>query len=392
MTAFLPDPGVKAEWANWRIYPASAHGFTHVDSILRTETISAGGALSDLPAGEALDLSSVAVAAKGGRSSAAEIFRRQHTQGLIVLRAGRIIAEHYGHGQTEADRHIVFSVTKSITALIAGILHGRGLLDPDAPVTAYLPDAAGSAYGDCTVRHVLDMQVSVRFVEDYVDPKGDVARYRVATGYNPRCEAQFDGGTRDFVLSLPKGEGQHGERFHYVSPNTDCLGLILEAASGKRFAELVSTLLWRPMGAEADAAVTVDKFGAPRTAGGSQMRLRDMARIGELMRQRGRRGGEAIVPGGWIEDIWHGGSAEAWAKGVGDMSKLMPGGRYRSKWYALGDRNDRLCAIGIHGQWIYIDPVNEVVIARQACQPVADDFGNDAELLAAFAAVSDAAR
>src|SRR4029453_5720103 len=115
-------------------------------------------------------------------------------------------------------QHIVFSISKSITGLIAGILVDRGRLDPAAPVTAYVPEAAASAYDGATVRHVLDMTVGIRFVEDYVDPAGDVARSRVAMGWNPPSEVARDNDLHGFIPRLPADGSRHGETFHYVSP------------------------------------------------------------------------------------------------------------------------------------------------------------------------------
>jgi CubicO group peptidase (beta-lactamase class C family) len=385
---FLPAPADRAAWDNWRTFPFSAHGFTHVSQILPVAPIRAPAEASMLAQGPSLPLSDIAFELESGRMNAAAFLRENHSQGIIVLRKGRVLAEHYGHGQAASDQHIVFSVTKSVTALLAGILASQGKLDPDAPVPEYLPAAAGSAYGDCTVQHLLDMQVAIRFIEDYLDPAGDVARYRVATGYNPPGDVRFEGGTRDFVLSLPRDAGAHGREFSYVSPNIDCLGLVLEAAGGMSFAAMLEQFLWQPMGAGADAAITVDRFGAPRTAGGMLMQLRDMARLGELVRCRGNFNGHQIVPEAWIDDLWHGGSPAAWQAAGNDMTIAIPNGRYRSCWYALGDAHDCLCAIGIHGQWIYIDPVTETVIARQSCQPLASDRPLYAKLLRMFAAIS----
>jgi len=107
------------------------------------------------------------------------------TDALIVLRRGRIVAEWYGNGMGATTPHIVFSVSKSICGALGGILAGQGLLDPDAPVIDYVPELKSSVYAGCAVRHLLDMAVGIAFNEDYDDPKGDVARYRNAVGWDP---------------------------------------------------------------------------------------------------------------------------------------------------------------------------------------------------------------
>lgn len=266
----------------------------------------------------------------------------------------------------------------------------QGVLDPDAPVTAYVPEARGSAYGDATLRHVLDMTVSIRFIEDYFDPYGDVARYRVAMGWNPPTNFPYTMGLHGFLTSLPKNDYPHGQRFHYVSPNSDMLGWIVERAAGDTVANLLSRHIWQKLGMAHDAYVTLDAEGAPRTAGGICTSIRDLARFGELMRRNGDWNGAQVVPETWIEDIRHGGDAQAWAGG--EMAGFYPGGRYRAKWYVPDADGAVLCAIGIHGQWIYIDDAAKLVVVRQSSQPVPADEAMDRMSMAAFRSLSRAVR
>src|SRR5690606_34539489 len=154
-------------------------------------------------------------------------------------------------------------------------------------VSRYVPEIDGSAYGDATVRNLLDMTVSIRFVEDYLDPTGDVARYRVAMDWNPPGAFAYQGGLHDFLPTLPKGEAAHGERFHYVSPNSDLLGWVLERAGGLKMSEMLTRYLWQPLGAETSGYITVDRDGAARTAGGICVTLSDLARFGDMMRLGG---------------------------------------------------------------------------------------------------------
>jgi CubicO group peptidase (beta-lactamase class C family) len=310
------------------------------------------------------------------------------TDGFIVLQRGRVVSETYATGQRPETPHIIFSVSKSVTGSLAGVLVERGRLDPDAPVTTYIPEAAGSAYGDCTVRHVLDMTVAIDFVEDYLDATGDFARYRRATAWNPEPAGAAPLDLRSFLVTLKRTAEPHGRKFYYVSPNSDLLGWILERASGQPYAELLSEALWRPMGAEFDAYVTVDRLGAPRSAGGVCVTLRDLARFGELMRQGGAAQGRQVLPKPWVDDILTKGDPEAWKRGTG--TGYLPNGRYRSKWYVTGNAHGAFCAIGIHDQWIYVDPAAEVVIAKQSSQPVPSDPHMDLLHLAAFDALARA--
>jgi CubicO group peptidase (beta-lactamase class C family) len=301
-----------------------------------------------------------------------------------VLQAGRLKTELYRRGYDGNRPHILFSVSKSLTGALAGILVENGQLDPDSPAVTYVPEAKGSAYGDCTVRNVLDMTVSSAFVEEYVDLSGDYGRYRRATLWDPALPGERPDTLHGMLANLAPAPAPHGKIFKYLSPNSDFLGWLVERASGKKFADLFSELIWKPMGAEADAFVTVDAEGSPRTAGGMCLLPRDLARFGEMM----RLGGKGILPSWWIEDIRSNGDSTAWQKG--DFASLFPNGRYRSKWYQTGHASGAFCAIGIHGQWLWIDPSREVVIAKVSAQPDPVDDAIDYLLVRAFEAIAKA--
>ncbi len=378
----------EATLANWRQHPYSVWGFTHVDRLLPVAPVAAAQA-TPLPRESALDLASAGLDWNGQRMTAREVLSETFTDGFLVLKHGVVVAEHYASQRPE-DRHIVFSVSKSITATLAGVLVEQGHLDPKAPVLHYVPEAKGSAYADCTLRHVLDMTVSIRFTEDYLDPAGDVARYRAAMGWNPPNAHMGEEGLHHFITSLPKAEHAHGHRFHYVSPNSDMLGWIMERASGETIATLLSRHIWQPMGMAHDAFITLDRHGAPRTAGGICASLEDLARFGEMMRGRGVAHGKRIIPESWVDDILHAGDPQAWSRG--DMASLFPQGRYRSKWYVPEPSSNVLCAIGIHGQWIYVDFASGMVAVKQSSQPVPADDAMDRQTLALFGALAQELR
>ncbi|WP_237152452.1 serine hydrolase domain-containing protein [Oryzibacter oryziterrae] len=359
---------------NWRQFPHSRWAFSNIDQLLPVATIERGPSVSRLERGAALDIASVTLEGHGN-ISAAEALDRTNADALLVMRNGFIIAEHYWNDCTDISRHLVFSVSKSITSALAGILVGRDLLSPTDRVSLFVPEVAGSAYADCTVRHLLDMTVDITFEEDYLDPNGDIARYRAAVGWDLPKVVESDDGLRDYLCRLRRNDGQHGDRFHYVSPNTDMLGWVLERATMDQYADLLSRHIWQPIGAEADAFVATDPYGVQRPAGGVCASLRDLGRFGEMMRRRGRVGDRQVVPAGWIDDIVQNGDRQAWARG--EFFDGLPKGCYRSKWYVTGEVPGAYCAIGIHGQWIYIDPAAGTVIVKLSSQPIPSDADVD---------------
>jgi hypothetical protein len=162
---------------------------------------------------------------------------------------------------------------------------------------------------------------------------------------------------------LTIAEGAHGDRFHYVSPNTDLLAWVFERASGVRYADLVSERLWKPLGAEAPGYITVDRIGGSRAAGGKCLVARDLARVGMMMANNGQRNGTQVIPSNWLEDIFHNGDPEAWRDG--DFYETM-GSRdmhYRSKWYVKRGVEPLIFGVGIHGQFLFVDPTKKMSVA-----------------------------
>ncbi|MBZ9842542.1 serine hydrolase domain-containing protein [Mesorhizobium sp. CA5] len=368
---------------NWRLSPFNRWSFQNVGELVPSAHVAAA------PAGESQAKSLGAlleekISLAGGSETVESFLKRSDTDGLTILKAGKPVGDWSAPHMPFGARHIIFSISKSVTAILAGILEGEGLFDPNAPVTHYIPEAKGSAYGDASVRNVLDMTVSLDFEEAYLDPESAFARYRRSTLWNP------GGGSESlaaFLMTIQRLAEPHGQTYRYRSPNSDVLGILVERASGRRVSQLLSAKLWLPLGAGSEMSVTVDMEGTARTAGGMSMTPRDLARIGEMMRQGGTANGRRIVPEAWVRDtVATGGSHEAWQRGT--MAFLFPKGRYRNKWYQTGHDSGAFCGIGIHGQWLYVNPKTEAVIAKMSSQPEPVDDKLDGDIVAFFEALS----
>lgn len=369
MNDFPPSPDKQVTLANWRQSPFNSWSYRNVRRLLPTANIAATNPAAPF-ASSLENLGDVGFAGLGGRpTTLSKALRATNTDALVVLRRGRIATEWYANGMDARTPHIVFSVSKSICGALGGILTDRGLLDPDDLVVDYVPELETSVYSDCTVRHLLDMVVGIKFTEDYNDPDGDVIRYRYAVGWDLPPPGRETMDVRRFLATMRADGNPHGETFHYVSTNTDVLGWVYERACDQPLSEIISEYLWGPLGAEHDAYVTVDSHGAMRAAGGICVAPRDLARFGEMIRQRGvANNGRQVVPGWWIDDINEHDTSAAWARG--DFAELFPGASYRSKWYQIDRTHGVLCALGIHGQWIYIHPEAELVIVRLASEAI----------------------
>lgn len=372
--------------ANWRTHPFNTYSFQNVAEFIPSADLTApraDEAMAGLAALEALEVAH----AQLGKMSVADFLGRTHGDAFSVLKEGVPLAEwHAPHASPEWP-HLVFSITKSVTGMLAGIAWGDGLLDPDAPISTYVPTPSGCAYASATVRHLLDMSVRIDFVEDYLSTDGPFDRYRRAMLWNPERPGTTQETMRDVLAAMPRSGGEHGEVFYYASPNTDMLGLVIEAATGRRYHELLRDRLWAPMGATGAARITVDREGSARAAGGLSVTARDLARFGELIMNEGRSGdGKQLIPPAWIGDMLENGSHEAWK--AGGFPGFFPAGNYRSCWYVANDGRGGFAADGIHGQRLWVDPTSRVAVVKLSSFPApSDDAASaaDFEVLAQIA-------
>jgi hypothetical protein len=385
MQGFPPAPDAQVTLANWRKPPWLRWSFQHVRELVPSADIpNAPGGARALPRALA-DLSGLTVPDGDKSLPFAEFLTHTQTDALVVLHHGKLVFEYYANSMTPETPHILMSVSKSVLGLIAGVLTGQRALDPEALVTAYVPEVAGTAYAGARVRDLLDMRAGVKFDEDYLATEGAIVEYRKATNWGPLEPGQRPTDLRSFFATLTEPDQPHGRPWHYISPNTDLLGWVIERATGRRYADLASDVLWQPMGAERPAYITVDRLGAPRAAGGFCCTARDLARLGLLFAE----GGRGVIPGAWLDDILIGGDKAAWEASAGLAKYLGLPMRYRSQWYVLVRPSPIVFAIGVYGQSLFVDPANGVVMAKVSCQDLPVDLERKMLTIRAAEAVRD---
>ena len=354
MQGFPPEEPNRASLANWRKAPYCHWAFHHVREIIPSAKIPNDSKdVWELESGT-IDTSSLGLD---------DAMVKTDSDAVVVLHKDKLVHETYRNGMTWQDPHILMSVSKSMLGLVAGTLVERGELAENDLVTKYVPELANTAYAGAKVRDLLDMRAGILFEEDYLATDGRIIDYRFAANWNPVPKDYVASDLRSFMSLLTRSDGPHGGRFHYVSPNTDLLAWVFERATGIRYAELVSERLWRPLGAEAAGYITVDRIGGARAAGGKCMLARDLARVGMMMANGGKRDGKQVVPASWLEDIIKNGDPQAWKDG--DFYNKM-GQReihYRSKWYIQRDSEPLIFGVGIHGQFLFVDPAKKLSVA-----------------------------
>ena len=377
MDGFPPEAAGQVTLDNWRTAPFNHWAFHHVREIVPSAEIANDpDEVWDLSTGDTEALAEVAVAADDGRTLNLDAFLAEtETDGVVVLKDGRVVLERYAYGNGPHTPHILMSVSKSMLGLLAGILADKGALDLERPVTDLLPEVSDTAYRGATVRQLLDMRVGLAFDEDYLALSGPIIEYRKATNWNPVEPDGLPVDLRSFFSTLTESDGPHGRGFHYVSPNTDLLGWVIERATGRRYADLMAEHLWRPLGAERAGYITVDRLGAPRAAGGMCVTVRDLARVGLMLASGGARNGRSVVPEAWVRDIATAGDPAAWQ--AGKFVPLFPDWdmHYRAKWYVHRGNAPMLFGVGVHGQNLFVDAERGLVIAKCSSQALPLDEG-----------------
>jgi CubicO group peptidase (beta-lactamase class C family) len=390
----FPPPADKVVGASGEIsgasFPNTRWAFSHQRELKATANIRRGPkAAYAFPRKMRDDLDAVSFTTmEGVKLTWAQSLDEMFTDGIVVLHRGAIVYETYRGALEPQLPHIAFSITKSFTGLLAATLAHEGRIDPEAPVTRYVPELAGSAYGDATARHVMDMIIGVDYSENYVDPQAKVRTYGISAGYSPPPEGYTGPRSITEFLCTLKKQGEHGQAFAYKTCNTEVLAWIIQRVSSMPMAQLWSERLWQKLGMEEDGNIIVDRTGMAACGGGMSLALRDLARFGEMLRLGGEFNGQDIVPKAVVDDIANGGVKEHFARAG---YTTLPGWSYRNQFWVSHDRYGAFTARGIHGQVCWIAPGAELVIARFASHPVAANGNSilDKVSLPAYAAVAE---
>lgn len=315
-----------------------------------------------------------------------ESLSKNYADGIIVLHKGKIVYEKYFAELDQEGTHAVMSVSKTFTGTLGASLVAEGILDENKLVQDYIPELKNSAFGDATVRQVLDMTTSLDYSEDYADPNADIWVFSAAGNPVP-VPKDYKGPTNYYeFLETVKKAGKHGEAFGYKTINTDAMGWIISRATGKSIPELLSEKIWKPIGAHHDGYYQIDRSGIAFAGGGFNANLRDLAMFGEMIRNNGQFNGKQVLKKEVIDDIRKGGKKSDFAKaGYTNLKNWS----YRNMWWISNNKNGAFCARGVHGQTIYIDPTAEMVLVRLASHPIASNTANDPYSLPAYEAVAN---
>lgn len=347
------DPYMIGSYRNWdRIYPV--------------RVVPRSGAVSELPrAAEPVRVESFE---HDGKSIAVDdYFARARTTGLLVLKDGKIVYERYLLGADENSRFTSMSVAKSIVATLVGFAISDGLIESvDQPISAYLPELAGTGYDGVPIKAVLQMSSGVDFTEDYGGGSSDFMRlWNDVVAYQRVRLAEAVAGAKPGVPPFAV--------FNYKGIDTAALGWLVTRVTGETLSDYLAEKLWGPLGMEADANWGVED----RSAKAAEIAfccfnatLRDYGRLGLFMEQRGNWQGRQLLPAAWVDEATR-----------PDRPQVAPGKLYQGyslgyqyQWWTFPGPDHAFTGQGVNGQFLYVNPAKRLVIVMTS---VWRDYWND---------------
>lgn len=301
----------------------------------------------------------------GAPDSLAAYLQERRVKSFLVLKDGQVRFEDTYLGTDPSDRHISWSMAKSVTSLLLAILIDRGHIPEEAleaEVQTHVPLLAGSAYDGVRLIHVLTMSSGVLFNEDYLDYHSDINRMGRIIGV---------GGSMDAFAATLKRRWAPGRYCHYVSVDTHVIGMMIRALTGEKMIDLLNTHVFGPMDLEHPGFFLADETGEPFILGGLNLSTRDYARIGQMMLQRGAWNGTRIVSEAWVDRMTTQ-SAPPPDPETAQTPRSALG--YGFQWWLPPSAMEgEFFGIGIYGQYIYVNRPCGVVIAQNAADTRFDE-------------------
>ena len=325
--------------------------FSHLDDILPHNTLQKSATPSSLP--QAADAPAIGYRFEDKEYSLDDFLAHQRVTGFMLIQDGKVIAERYQYARTAQNRFVSHSMAKSIVSIAVGMALTEGkIASLDDKVARYVPELAGHAYGESTIRNILRMASGVKFSEVY-DGNDDLTRFvriRVAEGSIAALNAFDD------------REAEQGTRFHYASSETVVLTVLLRAVTGMTLSEYLTPRLWQAMGAESDATWGRSRDGTEAGFGNFNATLRDYGRLGILLANDGALGGKQIIPKDYLLE------ATDWRRQPEAFrpERATPYFGYGYQFWTFPGEKRRFALLGVYGQAIFVDPELKLVMVTTA--------------------------
>ena len=387
MEGVPPSAESQVTMQNYRDFPMSRWAFRNAGAPLNVVMIPREGEIRPLPGPLRPEIGEREFTDLHGRTlSFDDLFEANFADGVVVVQGSRLLHERYFHGFGPRAQHIWFSMTKSLASTALGVLVEQGKVDLKASPAKYIPELKGSGFERVTIQQVLDHATAIDFKENYTDPDSDFFRYYAPAlnmAWVPGAADVQPGqsdiyGAHDFLARFVKPDPglQPGEAFDYNSANADLLGWLIARIADESFESFVQRHIWARLGTEHDAYIAVDRAYMPVVTGGMNSTLRDAARFGMMIRDRGEFYGEQVIPAAWVDATLEIDDRLRANMAANPKYGDDPWIAYHNMWWVLDDEKGEYCAVGIHGQVIYINRSADTVMAWFSSQPGASAARN----------------
>ncbi|WP_441614348.1 MULTISPECIES: serine hydrolase domain-containing protein [unclassified Cupriavidus] len=361
MQGFPPPPDAQVNSSNAFRYPYLRWAFRHARELSPTAGIRHSAQPLPMPVQPVAGLDLVSFEVDRQTIRLDEYLRQTHTDGFIVLHEGRIVYERYFNGFGAEQMHIWASMTKSVTGLLAAMLVDEGKLDPETRLSTYVPELAGTPFGEATVQQNLDMEVAVGYPE-HLPP--DLGLFG-AVGILPRREGAPDNIYAFLKVAIPAAD-KAADVWYYQNGSPEAVAWALRRITGKSWAQMASERIWSRF-AEDDASVQIDRLGTEMASGGISSTLRDAARFAEFVRLAQAQRLPDHVANATRIALQPGHNQARFARG--NLAAGRQGYAYRDYWYQRNDGDGSVEAGGRFGQKIYINPRRALTIVKFSSSP-----------------------
>ncbi|RRJ85226.1 serine hydrolase domain-containing protein [Aestuariirhabdus litorea] len=387
MQGFPPSVESQVTRKNYRDYPNGRWSFRNAGAPFNVLMIPREGEILPLNTPLNSELGNHRVEDLEGNPTPLDaLFERNDADGLIVLQGGKVLHERYFHAFNPHAQHIWFSMTKSLVSSAFGLLVAEGKVDLGRSPAHYIPELKGSGFERVSIQQLLDHSTAIDFKENYTDPNADFLRHYAPAlnmAWLPGAADVQPGQTEiygiyDFLTHFVKEDPalKPGEAFDYNSSNADVLGWLVARLSGQSLHEFLQQRVWAKLGAEHDAYIAVDRAYMPVATGGMNTTLRDAARFGQMILDRGRYNGQSVIPATWVDATLEIDPRLERNMRANAKYQRDPWQAYHNMWWVLDAKAGEYCAVGIFGQVIYLNREAGTTMAWYSSQPTASSANN----------------
>ncbi len=266
--------------------------------------------------------------------------QKMKTVAFLIIKNDSIFSEHYYQGYHKDSLSNSFSMAKSMTEALLGKAIKDGLVSMNDKVQKYIPGLQGKYAGEVTVGDVASMSSGSNWIEDYYNP------FHITT------EAYFCDDLDKLMLEKVRIDDKPGEKFHYLSGDTQLMGMIIAKATGMTLSNYMSQSFWKPMGARKYALWTLDDAGKTEKAFCCiNANARDFARFGKLYEHFGNWEGNQILDTAYVK------------KSISPVLQSSP--YYGYSWWLADYKGKKVAYMrGVLGQYVIIIPEDHIIIVR----------------------------